>query len=60
MKAAVLNVIKQNLDVEEREVPTPNSNEVIIRQNKTGICYRDILTRDGFFSKTYDTNNPRS
>ncbi len=51
MKAAVLNVIKQNLDVEEREVPTPNSNEVIIRQNKTGICYRDILTRDGFFPR---------
>ncbi len=51
MKAAVLNSIGHDLTMEEREIPVPGNNEVLIRQNFTGICYRDILTRDGFFPR---------
>lgn len=51
MKAAVLNHINQNIDIEEREMPIPQDNEVIIEQKSTGICYRDVLTRDGFFPR---------
>lgn len=51
MKVAVLNHINQNLDIEEREMPVPHENEVIVEQKTTGICYRDVLTREGFFPR---------
>ncbi len=51
MKAAFLNAIKEPLVV--RDVPSrhPHDDEVVLRQTLTGICYRDILTRDGFFPR---------
>lgn len=51
MKAAVLNGIKEQIAIENREVPDVVGNEVLIRQELTGICFRDILTRDGFFPR---------
>ncbi len=51
MKAAVLNHINQDLQIEERERPIAGENEVVVEQKTTGICYRDILTRDGFFPR---------
>ena len=51
MEAAVLNGIGKDLEVEEREIPTPDGNEILIKQQFTGICYRDILTKEGFFPR---------
>lgn len=51
MKAAVLRNIKGNLEVTDVEKPKVSGNEVLIRQEITGICFRDILTRDGFFPR---------
>lgn len=51
MKAAVLKGIKQRIEVVDRDVPEVTGNEVLIRQEITGICFRDILTRDGFFPR---------
>ena len=53
MKVAVVNKVGQNLDIEERGTPEPGANEVVLRQDLTGICYRDILTRDGFFPRLH-------
>ncbi|MHB1440311.1 MAG: alcohol dehydrogenase catalytic domain-containing protein [Cuniculiplasma sp.] len=51
MKVAVVNKTGQNLEIEERGIPEPLENEVVVKQDFTGICYRDILTRDGFFPR---------
>lgn len=51
MKAAVLDRIKEPLHVIEKDVPKISGNEVLVRQELTGICFRDILTRDGFFPR---------
>ncbi len=51
MKAAVLEKIREPLKIVEKDVPEPNGNEVVIEQDLTGICFRDILTRDGFFPR---------
>jgi len=31
--------------------PEPEGDEIVIRQNLTGICYRDLLTHEGFFPR---------
>lgn len=51
MKAAVLKGIKEPIEVIDKEIPEVTGNEVLIRQEITGICFRDILTRDGFFPR---------
>lgn len=51
MKAAVLKNIKEPVEVTDIEKPEVSGNEVLIRQEITGICFRDILTRDGFFPR---------
>lgn len=51
MKVGVINKVGQNMDIEEREIPEPGPDEVVLRQDLTGICFRDILTRDGFFPR---------
>lgn len=51
MKAAVLKSAKNPLTIEERKVPEPKPTEIIIKQNITGICYRDILEKEGFFPR---------
>lgn len=51
MKAAVLKELKTPLITEEAEIPEVSGNEVLINQTLTGICYRDILTQEGFFPR---------
>lgn len=51
MKVSVLKEMKTPLVTEEAEIPEVRGNEVLIRQKLTGICYRDILTQDGFFPR---------
>lgn len=52
MKAAVLREFNTSPQVEERDVPEPSDDGVVIRQTYTGICFRDILTLKGRFPKT--------
>lgn len=51
MKASVLKEIKEPLVVEEVEIPEVSGHDVLIKQTLTGICYRDILTQEGFFPR---------
>lgn len=51
MKAAVLRELKKPLETEEVDIPEVYGNEVLIRQSLTGICFRDLLTQDGFFPR---------
>jgi acryloyl-coenzyme A reductase len=50
-KAAVLSKIGEYPVVSEIEDEEPGDDEVLIEQRETGICYRDILTMDGFFPR---------
>ncbi len=51
MKAAFLEALKQPLVIHDYEAPDPVGNEVLLEQEITGICYRDVLTRDGFMPR---------
>jgi acryloyl-coenzyme A reductase len=51
MKAAQLKAIKSPLENVEVPVPEPGPEEVLIKQKMTGICYRDILTQDGYLPR---------
>ncbi|MEM0140353.1 MAG: alcohol dehydrogenase catalytic domain-containing protein [Ferroplasma sp.] len=48
MKAAFLEQLKSDLKIMDYELPEPSDDEVTIEQRYAGVCYRDILTRDGF------------
>ena len=50
-RAAVLTKIKEYPQVKEIEDEPLRENEVLIEQTETGICYRDILTMEGFFPR---------
>ncbi len=53
MKAVVLRKFKTPLRVEEvEEIKDLQRGEVLLRIEMTGVCYRDILTVDGYFPKT--------
>ncbi|GGM78980.1 alcohol dehydrogenase [Thermogymnomonas acidicola] len=47
----VLPAVGRDLQVAESEVPEPEGDQVVIRQSVSGICFRDILTRDGFMPR---------
>ncbi len=51
MKAAFLDEINHDLHVRDVERPQPGPGEMVLKQNVTGICYRDILTQDGYFPR---------
>ena len=51
MKAAVLRELKKPLVTEDVNIPEISGKELLIKQNLTGICFRDILTQDGFFPR---------
>ena len=51
METAVLNKLNMDLVIEDRHIPTPGPTDVVIKQDMTGICYRDILTREGYFPR---------
>jgi acryloyl-coenzyme A reductase len=50
-KAAVLTRIKEYPQVKEIEEEPLKENEVQIEQSETGICFRDILTMEGFMPR---------
>ncbi len=50
-KAAVLSKLKEYPQVRELEDEPLRDNEVLIEQSETGICYRDILTMEGFLPR---------
>lgn len=53
MKAVVLKEFKTPLVLEEVEnIGIPGRSEVLLKIEMTGVCYRDILTVDGYFPKT--------
>lgn len=51
MQAARLKALKADLSLEEVDMPIPGDDEVVIEQLVTGICYRDLLTRDGYLPR---------
>lgn len=51
MKAAVLNAIKEPLVIRDMPLREPDDDEVVLKQTLTGICFRDILTKDGFLPR---------
>lgn len=53
MKAVVLREFKTSLKLEDVEdIEALGNEEVLLEIEMTGICYRDILTVDGYFPKT--------
>lgn len=53
MKAVLLREFKKPLSLEEVDEPRDlRRDEVLLKIEMTGICYRDILTVDGYFPKT--------
>jgi acryloyl-coenzyme A reductase len=50
-KAAVLSNLNEYPQVKEIEEEALAENEVLIEQSETGICYRDILTMEGYFPR---------
>jgi acryloyl-coenzyme A reductase len=51
MKAAYLTELKKPLSIRETETEEPVGDEIILEQEVTGVCYRDLLTMDGFFPR---------
>lgn len=51
MKAAVLKELKKPMVAEDVEIPSISGKDVLVKQSLTGICYRDLLTQDGFFPR---------
>ncbi|ARD83943.1 putative alcohol dehydrogenase [Ferroplasma acidiphilum] len=51
MQAGFLNKLNSEIILEDYEPPEPRDNEVTIEQKYTGVCFRDILTQQGFFPR---------
>ena len=51
MKAVRLKAIKSPVETFEAPIPEPGPSDVVIKQKMTGICYRDILTQDGYLPR---------
>lgn len=49
MKAAVINSAGDDFSLEEREIPSPKENEVLIKVDACGICHSDNLTKEATF-----------
>jgi acryloyl-coenzyme A reductase len=53
LKALYLEAIGRELVLKDVPVPSPLApDEVLVKTELTGICYRDILTTKGFFPRT--------
>ncbi|MGC8645587.1 MAG: zinc-binding dehydrogenase [Thermoplasmata archaeon] len=50
-KAAVLEKLNEFPRVKDIEEEEPGEGEVIVEQDVTGVCYRDILTMEGYFPR---------
>ncbi len=51
MRASLLEKLNEYPVVRDVPEPVPGPDEVVIRQKLTGICFRDILTMEGFFPR---------
>ena len=60
MKTAYLDELKHPLRIGESEIEDPAGDEIIVKQEVTGVCFRDILTMDGFFPKSEIANSSRA
>jgi len=48
MKAGFLNKINSDIAINNYEIHEPEENEVTVKQRYSGVCFRDILTKNGF------------
>jgi len=51
LKAIFLEEVGANLTIREVPQPDPGEDWVLVKIIRTGVCYRDILTVDGFFPR---------
>jgi len=51
MKAGFLEKLNSEIILKDYEPPELGDNEVTIEQKYTGVCFRDILTQQGFFPR---------
>jgi acryloyl-coenzyme A reductase len=51
MKAGFLDKLNSEIVLRDYVPPDPLDNEVTIEQKYTGVCFRDILTQQGFFPR---------
>ncbi|AHC51252.1 alcohol dehydrogenase [Sulfolobus acidocaldarius SUSAZ] len=51
MKAIVVPAPKQNYSLQQVKDPKPNSDEVVIRVVRAGLCYRDLLQLQGYYPR---------
>jgi 2-desacetyl-2-hydroxyethyl bacteriochlorophyllide A dehydrogenase len=58
MKAVIIEGVNGKIHSTNLPDPEPEDDEIVIRQNLTGICYRDILTHEGFFPRAKFPNVP--
>ncbi len=50
MKVAVLNCFNTPLSIEERPIPEPHGDAVVVRVRAAGVCHTDLHIQDGFYS----------
>lgn len=51
LRAVLLKSLRSKLRVEEIDEPKLSSNEVLVKISVTGVCYRDLLTVEGYFPR---------
>jgi len=51
LRAVFLEEFGGDLKIQEVDKPSPGRGEVLVKIIRTGVCYRDILTVDGFFPR---------
>ena len=51
MKAVFLEKLKSPLVIRDTSIPEPKGEWMLVKLIRTGVCYRDILTVDGFFPR---------
>ncbi len=47
-KAGFLYKINSDIKIDDFSIKDPDDNEVTVKQSYSGVCFRDILTRNGF------------
>lgn len=47
MKAAIVREYKQPLQIEQTEIPTPGSDEVLVQVEACGVCHSDLHIAEG-------------
>jgi D-arabinose 1-dehydrogenase-like Zn-dependent alcohol dehydrogenase len=48
MRAVVIREQGGDFEVEEREIPQPGPDEVLVRVHACGVCHSDVFARDGY------------